>query len=143
MNRLLIAGILIVSTAPLFAQAQPDFAKLKADAQKVVSIISGDKAKAQTFCQMAILGKAIDQVIQEKDTKKLKELGQRISELEKQLAPNTSRWSMPSETSTLTLTPRTARRSCRHSVSSTTPVRINRYQGGGKRRAVITYLVVL
>jgi hypothetical protein len=87
MNRLLIAGILIISTAPLFAQAQPDFAKLKADAQKVVSIISGDKAKAQTFCQMAILGKAIDQVIQEKDTKKLEEMGQRISELEKQLGP--------------------------------------------------------
>jgi hypothetical protein len=34
MNRLLIVGILIISTAPLFAQAQrPDAAKLKSDAQ--------------------------------------------------------------------------------------------------------------
>src|SRR5215471_9600561 len=41
MNRLLILGILIISTAPLFAQTQqPNAAEL---AQKVVSIISGDK----------------------------------------------------------------------------------------------------
>jgi len=40
MNRLLILGILIISTAPLFAQAQqPNAVEL---AQKIVSIISGD-----------------------------------------------------------------------------------------------------
>jgi hypothetical protein len=34
-NRLLIVAILIISTAPLFAQAQrPDTAKLKADASE-------------------------------------------------------------------------------------------------------------
>src|SRR6516165_3604576 len=55
MCRLLIVGILIISTMPLSAQGQkPDPAKLKADAQKVVSIISGDKAKAQAFCKMAL-----------------------------------------------------------------------------------------
>jgi hypothetical protein len=85
MNRLLIVGILIISTAPLYAQAQPDPAKLKADAQKVVSIISGDKAKTQTFCQMAIIGKAINEAIQQKDAEKAVELDQRIGELEKQL----------------------------------------------------------
>ncbi len=46
MNRLLIVPILIVSTMPPSApDQQPDIAKLKADAQKVVRIISGDKAK--------------------------------------------------------------------------------------------------
>ncbi len=70
LNRLLIVGILIVSTAPLFAQAQPDAAKLKADAQKVVSIISGDKTKTDTFCQMLIVGKQVDEAIQEKDNTK-------------------------------------------------------------------------
>jgi hypothetical protein len=56
MKRLLIVGILIISTAPLYAQGQqPDAAKLKADAQKVVSIIKGDKAKNQIFCQIANL----------------------------------------------------------------------------------------
>jgi hypothetical protein len=61
MNRLLIVCILIISMGPPHAQAQqPDTAKLKADAQKVVSIISHDKAKTQTYCQMADLGEQID-----------------------------------------------------------------------------------
>ena len=87
MNRLLITAILIISTPPLSALAQPDPAKLKADAQKAVSIISGDNAKTQTFCQMAILGKAINEAVQEKDAEKAGELDQRIGELEKQLGP--------------------------------------------------------
>ena len=87
MNRLLIIAILIISTPPLSALAQPDPAKLKPDAQKAVSIISGDNAKTQTFCQMAILGKAINEAVQEKDAEKAGELDQRIGELEKQLGP--------------------------------------------------------
>jgi hypothetical protein len=51
MNPLRIVAILAISTMPLFAQGQPDSAKLKADAQKVASPIRGDKAKAQTHCQ--------------------------------------------------------------------------------------------
>jgi len=40
----LIVAVLLIGVAPQFAQAQqPDMAKLKADAQKVVSIIKGDK----------------------------------------------------------------------------------------------------
>jgi hypothetical protein len=38
LNGLLIVASLLISTAPLFAQAKPDPAKLKDDAQKVVSI---------------------------------------------------------------------------------------------------------
>jgi hypothetical protein len=69
-NRPLIAGILIISTAPLLAQAQqPDTAKLKADAQNVVSIIKGDKAKAQTYCQILNLGDELDDVDEQKDRK--------------------------------------------------------------------------
>ena len=88
MNRLLIAGILIISTAPLYAQgAKPNTAKLKADAQKVVGIIKDDKAKNETFCQMVIVGKAIDEAIQEKDNKKAAELAQKLSDLEQNLGP--------------------------------------------------------
>jgi hypothetical protein len=87
MNRLLIVAILLIATAPLYAQAQPDIAKLKADAQKVVSIISGDKAKTQTFCQMEILGNQIDEAILKQDTKKAAELAQKLTELEKNLGP--------------------------------------------------------
>ena len=66
---------------------QPNVAKLKGDAQKVVSIISGDKAKTQTYCQIAKLSEQVDQAAQEKDRKKAEELVQKINELEKQLGP--------------------------------------------------------
>ena len=88
MYRLLIVGILIISTMPLCAQAQqPDAAKLKADAQKVVSIISGDKAKAQAYCQIANVGEQMNQAVQAKDKKKFEELAQKLPELEKNLGP--------------------------------------------------------
>jgi hypothetical protein len=58
---------------------------LKADAQKVVAIISSDKAKTQTFCQMEILGNQVDEAIQKQDTKKAYELTQKLTELEKDL----------------------------------------------------------
>jgi DNA anti-recombination protein RmuC len=88
LNGLLIAAILATSTAPLFAQAQqPDAAKLKADAQNVVSIIKGDKAKAQTYCQILNLGDELDDVDEQKDRKKAEDLSQKIDELEKTLGP--------------------------------------------------------
>jgi hypothetical protein len=84
----LIAVILVMSTVPLYAQGQqPDAAKLKADAQKVVSIISGDKAKTQTFCQMEILGNQVDEAILKQDTKRAAELAPKLTELEKNLGP--------------------------------------------------------
>ena len=85
MNRLLIIAILAISTVSLYAQGQtPNTAKLKADAQKVVGIISRDKAKSQIYCQIADLGKQIDR---EKDRKKAEALSQKMNELEKQLGP--------------------------------------------------------
>ena len=85
MNRQLILGILIISTAPLFAQAQqPNAAEL---AQKVVSIIGGDKAKTQTYCQVLDLSDELDQADQQKDRGKAEELSRKISELQKKLGP--------------------------------------------------------
>ena len=46
MKQLLTLAVLLISTAPVYAQGQqPNVAKLKAEARKVVSIIRGDKAK--------------------------------------------------------------------------------------------------
>jgi uncharacterized membrane-anchored protein len=88
MNRLLTVAILLISTVSLFAQGQqPNVAKLKADAQKVVSVISGDKAKTQAYCQIAKISQQVDQAAREKDRKKAEELVQKINELEKQLGP--------------------------------------------------------
>jgi hypothetical protein len=88
MNRPLIVAILLTSTVTLFAQGQqPDMAKSKADAQKVVSIIGGDKTKRQTYCHILDLGDELDQVDKLKDRKKAEDLSQKISELEKTLGP--------------------------------------------------------
>jgi hypothetical protein len=88
LNPLLIVAILVISTVPLFAQgAQPDAAKLKADARNVVGIIGGDKAKTQAYCQIAIVAEQMNQAVQAKDQKKLEELAQKLPELEKSLGP--------------------------------------------------------
>ena len=88
MSRLLIVGVLLLSTVPLCAQApRPNTAKLKADAQKVVSDIHGDKAKTQAYCQVNSLGAQMVEAAQEKDSKKAEALFQRVDDLEKQLGP--------------------------------------------------------
>ena len=89
MNRLLIVGFFwIISTAPLFAQAQqPDAAKLKADARNLVGIIGSDKTKTKTYCQINDLGEQMNQAVQEKDKKKFDELARKLPELQKNLGP--------------------------------------------------------
>ena len=73
MNRLLIVGILIISTAPLYAQGQqPDMAKLKADAQKVVSTIKGDKTKTEAYCQINELAEQSARLSRRKTARKLR-----------------------------------------------------------------------
>jgi uncharacterized protein YpiB (UPF0302 family) len=49
--------------------------------------INGDKAKTQTYCQIAKISVQVDQAAQEKDRKTAEELVQKINELEKQLSP--------------------------------------------------------
>jgi hypothetical protein len=90
MNRILIMGILLLSAAaPLYGQGQqPDAAKLKADAQKVVSIIKGDKAKIQAYCQINELAEQIGEADQEKDSKKAEALSRQVFELEIKLGPD-------------------------------------------------------
>jgi hypothetical protein len=72
MKRPLIIALLAVSMVPLYAHArQPDMVKLKADAQKVVSIIGGDKAKSQTYCQMTISTGRSARLMRSKTARKL------------------------------------------------------------------------
>jgi hypothetical protein len=88
MNRLLIMGILVISTMPLCAQGQqPDPAKLRADAQRVVSIIKGNKDKTQAYCQINELAEQIGEADQEKDGKKAEALARQVFELEVKLGP--------------------------------------------------------
>ncbi len=89
MNLKLIAAILVITAVPVCAQAQkPDAARVtNADAQKVLKIISGDKAKTQTYCDILNLGVQIEEADQSKDAKKADELIQKIDELTKKLGP--------------------------------------------------------
>ena len=89
MNLKLIVAILVIAAVPMFAQAQkPSAANVtKADAQQVVKMISGDKAKTQTYCDMAKLGEQIEQANEKKETRKADELSQKMDELGKKLGP--------------------------------------------------------
>jgi hypothetical protein len=91
MNRSLIVAISLICGAPLYAQgAQPDPAKLKADAQKVVSIIKSDKAKTQVYCEINDLGEQIGEADQKMDDNKAEALSRQVTELEKKLGPEYS-----------------------------------------------------
>jgi hypothetical protein len=82
MNLKMIVAILVTAALPVCAQAQkPSAAKVtKADAQTVVKMISSNKAKTQTYCDLVKLGDQF-QEIDPKDTKKADELNQRMAEL--------------------------------------------------------------
>ena len=89
MNLRLIVTILVIAAAPVCAQAQkPTPAKVtKADAQKVLKIISSDKAKIRIYCQMAKLGDQMEQANETGDAEKFDALFQKMYELGKQLGP--------------------------------------------------------
>ena len=88
MNWLLIVGILIFSTMPLYAQRQQQsVAKLKADARNLVGIIGSDKTKAQTYCQIRDLSEQLIQAVQEKDRRKANALTEKLAELYRKIGP--------------------------------------------------------
>jgi hypothetical protein len=89
MNRLLIVAILMLSTAPLYAQGQlENIAKLKEDAQNAVGIIGADRRKTQSYCEIVdLLGRQLGRADEEKNKKKTKALAQRIDQLQKKLGP--------------------------------------------------------
>ena len=87
-NLRVIFTIFVIAAAPC-AQAQtPAAAKVtKADAQRVLKIISGDKAKTRVYCEMGKLGDRMQQANEKGDAKKFDDLFQRIYELGKKLGP--------------------------------------------------------
>ena len=61
------------------------------DAQKVVKIISGDKARTQTYCDIGKLGDQIEEAEQKKDINKIDQLNKKIDELATKLGPEVCR----------------------------------------------------
>jgi len=85
MNLMSRVAVLAISAVPMYAQAQqPSVVKLKADAQNVVKIISGDKLKTQTYCEIVELGDEIDE---EQGSSKAEELSQKVDKLVEKLGP--------------------------------------------------------
>ena len=89
MNPKLIVAVFVIAAVPVYAQAQkPSTAKVTtADVQKVVTLISGDKAKTQTYCDIGKLNEQIEEANEKKDIKKTEELSQLIDALGKKLGP--------------------------------------------------------
>jgi hypothetical protein len=84
----LIIALLLNSAAPAYVQdQQPNAAKLKADAQKVVSMIQGDKTKARVYCQINALDEQISEADRKNEEKKAEALSKQVTELEKKLGP--------------------------------------------------------
>ena len=91
MNIVLAVAILAISATSVHAQdQQPDTAKLKADAENMVNIISGDKLKIQTYCEILDLDDQIDDANLNQDTKRVTELSEQADELKKKLGPEFS-----------------------------------------------------
>jgi hypothetical protein len=94
------AAVLAIAALPVCAQAQqkaqpapPQSAPpaapkpTKAAAQKVIQIISADKAKTKLYCDIALLSEQIDAASQKKDEKKVDELAQQAEEMGGKIGP--------------------------------------------------------
>ena len=80
-----ITAVLAIAIAPqcVLAQQKPT----KADAQKVVQIISNDKAKTQQYCELALLNDQIEQADKGGETKKVEQLTDKAYDTAKKLGP--------------------------------------------------------
>ena len=92
MNLKLTVAVFVLVAAPAVAQApkggaKPAPAPTMADVQKVVQIVSADKAKTKTYCDISKLYGQMDALDQKKDKKKIDDLGKQIDSLEPKLGP--------------------------------------------------------
>jgi hypothetical protein len=85
--RVIVTTFVILTAPSVQAQTPAPSNVTKADAQKVLKIISGNKAKIRVYCQMTRLGHQIEQANETGDSKKFDALFQRMYELGKKLGP--------------------------------------------------------
>jgi hypothetical protein len=85
----LVVAVLAIAALTVGAQAQSKANKVsKADAQKVVAMISADKEKVKTYCDIGNISDQIEAAEQKKDTKKADALAQQMDALGKKLGPD-------------------------------------------------------
>ena len=95
MNLKLVIAVAALAVMPALALAQqkgapPLAAKppSKAEVQKVVNQIKGDKAKLDTYCQLAKLGDQMQAAAEKKDQKKLDDINKQADALGQKLGPD-------------------------------------------------------
>ena len=86
MNLKLVAAISVLGAMPAFAQGTPAKPTV-ADVQKVVQIITSDKAKSTAYCEVEKLETQLADAQEKKDAKKVEELEKRTEALEEKLGP--------------------------------------------------------
>jgi len=86
MNRKFIVAIFLIGAVSVYAHAQNPRVS-KGDAQKVVTIISGDKIKTQAYCDIHKLAQQLVEAHEKKDGEKVNELFGKIQTLEKTVGP--------------------------------------------------------
>ena len=88
MNFKFAVAAVAFAAMPVCAQAQGKPPKAtKADVQKVVTMITTDKAKSKTYCDMTKLGEQIEAADQKKDTKTVDALSKKMDDMSQKLGP--------------------------------------------------------
>ena len=84
-----IVAVLLIAAVPVYAEAQsPSVPRVsKDDAHKVATIISGDKAKTQTYCDIQKLGEQMERAYEKRNLQLVDELQQKIGTMGKTLGP--------------------------------------------------------
>ncbi len=83
-----VAVLAVLSSAPAFAQDKAPAKVSKAEVQKVVDGIKGDKAKTAEFCSLMKLQDESQAAADKKDDKKLEELDKKMEESAKKIGPD-------------------------------------------------------
>lgn len=84
------AAVIAFAALPLSAQAQQQDSAPKptvAAAQKVVKIVSADKAKLKAYCDLGNLAEQLDAAEEKKDTKTAEALSNKMDSLAEQIGP--------------------------------------------------------
>jgi hypothetical protein len=93
MNFKLFVAASLFAAVPVVAFAQKDGPATNvpkptlADAQKLVQLITGDKAKLQAYCEIGKIQEEMEKADQKNDTKALETLGAKADSLAQQVGP--------------------------------------------------------
>jgi hypothetical protein len=87
MNWKPLVAACVIAAIPAIAHAQKPPKATKADVQKVVQLITSDKAKTKAYCDLAKLEQEITKLDEKKDAKKIADLNKQLDAIGQKLGP--------------------------------------------------------